>query len=72
MSLITLKGGLVVDEAAIIVAIALEDQGYTLHAADGKLRLTPGAGAVALTDTQTSEILRLKPHLLAIADYRTE
>ncbi len=66
MAAVELKGGLLVDEAAIALAIALENVGVTLKAADGVLTASPRS---ALTAEQIAAIRQWKPHLLAIAVY---
>jgi hypothetical protein len=71
MAAITLKGGLIVQEEAIALAIELENAGVTLTAKEGVLVASP---ASALTPTQIAAIRAMKFQLLAIAavDYPLE
>jgi hypothetical protein len=71
MGTIELKGGLIVQEEAIDLALRLEDAGVTLTANDGVLVASP---ASALTPAQIAAIRGMKFQLLAIAgvDYPLE
>jgi len=66
MAAIELKGGLLVDERAIALAIALEGAGHGLSVRDGALLVTNGSG---LSAEQRQQIMAWKAHLCAIAAY---
>ena len=66
MAAIELRGGLIVQEDAIALAIDLENAGVTLTAKDGVLVASP---ASALTPAQIAAIRGMKFQLLAIAAY---
>jgi hypothetical protein len=65
MSAVELKGGLLVDERAIALAIAL-NAGHVLSVRDGALLVTNGSG---LSAEQRQQITAWKRHLCAIAAY---
>ena len=67
MALIELKGGLIVDDESIRLAIALETSGHLLSATDGVLTVTNGS---TLTSEQRQQITRQKRHVCAIAAYQ--
>jgi hypothetical protein len=69
MAPIELKGGLIVDTAALGLALELEAAGITLTGKDGVLTASPKG---AVTDEQITEIRRWKRHLLAIAGYQAD
>jgi hypothetical protein len=71
MATIELRGGLIVQEEAIDLALRLENAGVTLTAKDGVLVASP---ASALTPAQIAAIRAMKFQLLAIAavDYPLE
>ena len=67
MAAIELRGGLIVSDAAIVLAVQLEARGHTLTvSADGKLLVSNGA---ALTADDKQQIPTLRLHLMAIAGY---
>ena len=68
MSNIALRGGLIVSDAAIDLALRIVDAGFVLTARDGVLDVSSSTGA-KLSDVDRAEIRALKPHLLAIASY---
>jgi hypothetical protein len=61
-----LRGGLLVTERAVRLALALEDRGHSLTAKDGTLLVGNGS---ALTAEDRAAIQADKFHLLAIAGY---
>lgn len=61
-----LKGGLIVHDDAVLLALDLERGGHALTARDGALLVTNGS---ALSAEQRASIGRLKRHLLAITAY---
>ena len=63
---VELKGGLLVTDSAIALALALEARGHTMQARDGKLVISNGS---ALTEQDRAGIVRDRLHLLAIAAY---
>lgn len=64
--LLTLCGGLTVNEDAVILALALEAKGHALSVKDGALVVTNGS-ALSLDDR--ASIKRLRLHLMAVAAY---
>ena len=68
MSNIELRGGLIVSDAAVDLALRLEDAGFALTARDGVLDVSSSTGA-KLSDADRVEIRALKRHLLAMAAY---
>jgi hypothetical protein len=66
VSAVELKGGLIVQEEAIALALELENAGVTLTAKDGVLVASP---ASALTPAQIAAIRGMKFQLLAVAGY---
>ena len=63
-----LRGGLMMDDDAIRLAVRLEDAGHVLSVKDGALLVSHGA---SLSPGDREEIRRLRWHLLAIAAYQT-
>jgi hypothetical protein len=63
----TLKGGLIVPEAAVILILELDRRGHVCTAIDGLLRVTNKA---ALTTEDVAGIKRYRWHLLALANYK--
>ena len=61
-----LRGGLIVHDDAIRLAVRLEDAGHVLSVKDGALLVSHGA---SLSTEDREEIRRLRCHLLAIASY---
>lgn len=64
-----LANGLIVADAAIFLALRLEEQGHALVAKDGVLLVSNGA---VLSNADRAEIQKYKRHLLAIAGYDAE
>lgn len=65
-----LRGGPIVNLAAIRLACALEDRGLSLTADGTKLRVSSADGSPpALSAEEKTAIARLKAHLLVIATY---
>lgn len=64
---IELRGGLLVTQAALELALSLERAGHTLTAREGQLVVSQ---AGRLTDADRAQIRACRLHLLAIADYR--
>lgn len=64
---VMLRGGLVVSEPAIVLAVQLEADGHAIAAKDGILTVTNGA---TLSDHARAQIKAHRLHLLAIAAYR--
>jgi hypothetical protein len=64
-----LRGGLIVADAAIALAIRLEAAGHRLSVAEGKLVVSDGTRLIA---EDRAAIPALRWHLMAIAEYRTE
>lgn len=63
---VTLRGGLIVQNAAISLALGLENRGHVLTAKDGQLLVSNGA---QLTAEDRAQITAHRNHLLAIAGY---
>lgn len=66
MSAIQLRNGPLVDEAAIRLALQLEDAGHRMATTDGKLTVTNGA---ALSPETRQQIKALRRHLMALVAY---
>lgn len=71
MSVLELRGGLLVREDAVVLALALEAKGCALSlmehgVVDGKLHVSNKA---ALTAEDMAQIKALKRHLMAMAAY---
>lgn len=66
MSVLELRGGLLVREDAVILALALEHSGHALSVKDGALLVSNGS---TLTAEERASIVALKRHLMAIAAY---
>jgi hypothetical protein len=66
MTFIELRGGLLVREDAVRLALDLEARGHLLTTRDGTLRVTNGA---TLTAADTAAIKDTKRHLMEIAAY---
>jgi hypothetical protein len=64
--MIELRGGLIVHDDAIRLAIDLENCGHVCAVRDGVRTVTNGS---TLTAADIEQIKRLKNHLLAIAAY---
>lgn len=67
MTVLELRGGLLVREDAVLLAIDLEARGHVLSVKDGALLVTNGG---ALTATDRAQITATKKHLMAIATYQ--
>jgi hypothetical protein len=65
--LVFLRGGLVVPSAPYLLALELEERGFTLSQEGDVLVVTPPE---RLTRIDCQEIRRWKPHLLALINYR--
>lgn len=63
---IELSGGLLVQEAALVLAVRLEAAGHALSVKDGTLLVSRGS---ALSDEDRAAIRALKNHLLAVVGY---
>ena len=61
-----LRGGLLVDDDAIRLAVRLEDAGHVLSVKDGALLVSRGA---SLSTEDRAAIRAMRWHLLAIAAY---
>lgn len=66
MSTIELRGGLLVREDAIVLALTLEAHSHALSVKDGALLVSNGS---TLTVEERASIVALKRHLMAIAAY---
>lgn len=66
MTIIELRGGLLVQESALALALDLEARGHALTAKDGVLY---AANGTALTAEDRAAIKRQRLQLLAIASY---
>lgn len=66
MSVLELRGGLLVREDAVVLALALEAHGHALSVKDGALLVSNGS---TLTAEERASIVALKRHLMAIAAY---
>lgn len=66
MTTIELRGGLLITERALLLALRLEDAGHTLTAKDGVLLVGNGS---TLTAEERAAIKAQRFHLLAIAGY---
>lgn len=64
--LVTLRGGLIVQNAAISLSLDLERRGHVLTAKDGILHVSDGAH---LTAEDRAQIPAQRLHLIAIAAY---
>lgn len=64
--MVTLKGGVLVSQEALELAIGLELRGISIKADAGTLKAFP---ASAITPADVAAITRLKWHLLVIAAY---
>ena len=64
--MIELKGGLLVQEAALKLAVRLEASGHALSVKDGTLLVSRGS---ALSADDRTAIRALKNHLLAVVGY---
>ncbi len=67
MDLQTLKGGLILPQDAITLALRLESQGFALREDQGKLKLTGDPAKLSVEDRDA--VKRWRDHLLAIVDY---
>lgn len=65
--MVTLKGGVIVSQEALELALDLEQRGISLKADSGTLKASP---ATAITPEDATAITRHKWHLLEIAGYR--
>lgn len=61
-----LRGGLIVNEDAFRLYMALADRGHALSVRDGKLIVKNGR---ALSPEDTAQIKAMRLHLLALAGY---
>ena len=66
-SIIELRGGLLVREDAVLLALALEAGNHVLSTKDGALLVSNGS---TLTTEERAAIVRLKSHLIACALYK--
>lgn len=64
-----MRGGLLLHNDAIALAIALEATGHVLSVKDGRLLVTQGS---RLTPAHRDSIARHRFHLMAIADYSAD
>lgn len=64
--MIELRGGLIVDDRAVVLAVDLERRGHVIGAKSGILTVTNGT---KLAPADVEQIKRFKNHLLAIAAY---
>ncbi len=64
--LTALRGGLIVQTDAVLLALALEAQGHALTVKDGALLVSNGS---TLSAADRDSIRRLKRHLMACACY---
>jgi hypothetical protein len=65
--MVELRGGLVLREEAVLLALALEDAGHRISTSDGKLTVSNGS---ALTPAQRAQIADCRAHLMALAAYQ--
>ena len=66
MSVIELKGGLLVESEAMALLVGLEMRGCAFRMKGERLVINP---ASVVTDEERAAIERLRPHLLAILGY---
>lgn len=66
MSLVELRGGLIVRESAIALGCALEAKGHALRVEAGVLKVTQGS---RLSPEDRAALAREKAHLIALCGY---
>ncbi len=66
MNILELRGGLVLREDAVLLALSLEELGHRIATSDGKLTVTNGA---ALSPELREQIKDCRLHLMAVASY---
>ncbi len=66
MKFIELRGGLILREDCLLLALRIEDQNHSIATSDGKLTVTNGA---ALSPELREQIKDCRLHLMALAAY---